>query len=448
MRKKIFLMVLCIGIIMSFVITSSPLVFGQTKPAQPAKPEPAKPAQPAKPIIVGVPTSLYTPFGRDGLKAVNLAVEEVNAKGGVLVGKEKRPFKVVVTDTRDGEPATPTHDALMAYEKLILEQKPHAVLVAPFRSEALIASMDLVAKYKIPQLGTIAQTPAFQRQFKTDPEKYKYLFRVTTDATVPGMYLSRALDLLKKDYKLESVYILYQDTLWAQAFAGVVRKHGQETGWKEVGYDAYAAGASDFSPGLTKAKEGKAQVIAMMWDVPLGAGIFAKQYVAMQVPALLVGFIPPMGSPAAVKAVGQEVEYSITVEFPVGASLPLKKLPKTVEFLTKFKKKYGDYPEPPAVNSSAYDSVFILAQAIERAGGLDADKLVTALEQTDYKGVSGRIRFNKEQHTAIFGDKDPNETGVAVVFQWQKDKTGTLIRVPVYPEFAAEGKIILPPWMK
>ncbi len=448
-----FLFFLIIAFGMSFSITSEAQkekVPAKAPAAAPAKPAatPVKPAVPAKPIIIGVPTSIYTSFGRDGLNALNLAVEEINAKGGVLVGKEKRPFKVVVTDTRDGEPATPTHDALMAYEKLILEQKPHAVVIGPFRSEFLIASMDLVAKYKFPQLGTIAQTPAFQKQFKTDPEKYKYLFRVTTDATVPGMYLSRVLDLLKKDYKLESIYTLYQDTLWAQAFAGVVKKHCQETGWKEVGYDAYAAGASDFSPGLTKAKEGKAQVIAMIWDVPLGAGIFAKQFVAMQVPALLIGFLPPMASPAALRTVGPEVEYSIAVEFPVGASLPLKKLPKTVEFLGKFKKKYKDLPEAAAVNSSAYDAVFILAQAIERAGTLDADKLVVALEQTDYKGVSGRIRFNKEQHTAIFGDKDPNETGVAVVFQWQKDKSGQLVRVPIYPEFLSEGKIILPPWMK
>lgn len=437
--KKIFFCFLVTAFVFSFSIISE---------AQQKAPAKAPAAASAKPIVIGVPTSLYTPFGRDGLKAVNLAVEEINKKGGVLIGKERRPFKVVQTDTRDGEPATPTHDALMAYEKLILEQKPQAVVVGPFRSEFLIASMDLVAKHKFPQLGTIAQTPAFQAQFKKDPEKYKYLFRVTTDSTVPGMYLSRALDLLKKDFKLENIYILYQDTLWAQAFAGVVRKHCQENGWKEVGYDAYAAGASDFSPGLSKAKEGKAQVIAMMWDVPLGAGIFAKQYVAMQVPALLIGFIPPMAAPGAVKSVGAEVEYSIAVEFPVGASLPLKKLPRTVEFLDKFKKKYKELPEAPAVNSSAYDSVFILAEAIERAGTLDSDKLVAALEKTDYKGVSGRIKFNKEQHTAIFGDKDYDETGISVVFQWQKDKSGQLVRVPVYPDFVAEGKIVLPPWMK
>jgi branched-chain amino acid transport system substrate-binding protein len=149
----------------------------------------------------------------------------------------------------------------------------------------------------------------------------------------------------------------------------------------------------------------------------------------------------------AVKTVGPEVEYSLSVEFPVGASLPLKKLPKTVEFLNKFKQKYGSLPEAAAVNSSAYDAVFILAEAIERAGSLDPDKLVVELEKTDYRGVSGRIRFN-EQHVAVFGHEDPNETGVCVVFQWQKGADGTLRRVPVYPDFLAEGKILLPPWMK
>jgi len=399
------------------------------------------PSSAVEPIIVGVPTSIYTPFGRDGLKAVNMAVEEINAKGGVSVGSEKRPIKVVVTDTRDGEPTTPVHDALMAYEKLILEQKPHATVIAPFRSETIIASMDLVAKYKVPQLQTIAQTPQFQAKFKTDPEKYKYLFRVCTDAAIDAGYIAGALDALKKDFGLNKVYFIPQDTLWALGFVGVLRKHCEKTGWQEVGYEPYAAGATDFSPGLTKVKEGGAQVIGMVWDVPLGAGIFSKQWAAMKVPALVVGFVPPMAAPDAWKTVGKDVEYSIQVEFPVGSSVPLKKLPKTVEFLDRFQKKYGKVPEAAAVNSSAYDSVYILAAAIERAGTLDPDKLVTALEQTDYRGVSGRLRFNK-YHIIDF-NSNPEETGVCVVFQWQKEK-----RVPIYPAFLAEAKVALPPWMK
>jgi branched-chain amino acid transport system substrate-binding protein len=148
-----------------------------------------------------------------------------------------------------------------------------------------------------------------------------------------------------------------------------------------------------------------------------------------------------MAAADAWKTVGKDIEYSIHVEFPVGASLPLRKLPKTVEFLDKFKKKYEKLPEAAAVNSSAYDAVYILAAAIERAGGLDADKLVVALEQTDYRGVGGRLRFNKD-HITVF-DSNPDETGVCVVFQWQKGE-----RVPVYPAFLAEKKIELPPWMK
>ena len=48
----------------------------------------------------------------------------------------------------------------------------------------------------------------------------------------------------------------------------------------------------------------------------------------------------------------------------------------------------------------------------------------------------------------VFGHEDPEKTGVAAVFQWQKDKSGNLVRVPVYPKFLAEGEIQLPPWMK
>jgi branched-chain amino acid transport system substrate-binding protein len=397
----------------------------------------------ADPVVLAVPTSLYTPFGRGCVKAVELAIEEINAAGGVKIGNEKRPLVAVVADTRCGEPATPVHDALMAYEKLILEKKPHAILVGAFRSEVLIAAMDMVAKYKIPHLHTIAQTPQFQKKFAEDPQKYKYLFRPTTDALVDASYINAAMEILKKQFGLENVLFIYQDTLWAQAFAGLMRKQCTEKGWKDLGFDGYAAGANDFSPALSKAKEQKAQVIGMVWDVPLGAGIFAKQYKAMKVPAVVVGFVPPLGAPDAVKTLGPGVEHTITVEFPVGASLALAKLPKTGKFLDAFKKKFGALPEAPAVNSSAYDAVYLTKEAIERAGSLDADKIVAELEKTDYAGVSGRLKFN-EQHIAVFGHDDPEKTGVCTVFQWQKGADGELKRVPVYPPFLAEGEIKLP----
>jgi len=95
---------------------------------------------------------------------VELAVSEINSAGGVTVGAEKRPFKVESIDIRDAAPGVPVPEALLGIEKLILEKKPVALLVGPFRSEALMAGMDIIAKYKVPLLGAIAMTPASKKR--------------------------------------------------------------------------------------------------------------------------------------------------------------------------------------------------------------------------------------------------------------------------------------------
>ena len=88
----------------------------------------------AEPIVIGVPTSLGFLEGKESHKAVQMAVGEINAKGGVMVGGQKRPFKVVAADLRDAAAGVPVPEALLGMEKMILEQKPTAILVGPFRS--------------------------------------------------------------------------------------------------------------------------------------------------------------------------------------------------------------------------------------------------------------------------------------------------------------------------
>jgi branched-chain amino acid transport system substrate-binding protein len=75
-----------------------------------------------EPIVIGCPLSTAFLYGWDAERAITLAVEEINAEGGVNVGGEKRPFKMEVIDTRDLEPGVPVSDALLAVEKLILEK--------------------------------------------------------------------------------------------------------------------------------------------------------------------------------------------------------------------------------------------------------------------------------------------------------------------------------------
>jgi len=92
--------------------------------------------------------------------------------------------------------------------------------------------------------------------------------------------------------------------------------------------------------------------------------------------------------------------------------------------------------------SSSYMAVYVLKDAIERAGALDPDKVVAELEKTDLVGVYGRLRFDPKSHQVI-PSTDPKEGAVGSILQWQAGK-----RVVVYPKSIAMGEIKLPPWMQ
>ena len=102
----------------------------------------------SKPIVLGCPLSTGFLYGWDAERGIKLAIDEINAKGGVKVNGEYRPFKVEVIDTRDLEPGVPISEALLAVQKLILQKKADFLLGGPVRSEAALAVMDLLSKYK------------------------------------------------------------------------------------------------------------------------------------------------------------------------------------------------------------------------------------------------------------------------------------------------------------
>jgi branched-chain amino acid transport system substrate-binding protein len=399
--------------------------------------------KPGDPIVIGVPTALGSIEGRDGWMAIQMAVEEINAKGGVKVGNTKHLLKAYSIDTREHEPGIPVQDALTATEKLILERKPHAIALGNFRSEVLLASMDLMSKYKLPYICSIAMTPLFQKKILDDYDKYKYCFRNCLNAPYLVMYLQGVMGFAKKQFGFNKAYIIVQDTLWAQGTGKGLEKWYKENGWEVAGFDAYALGASDFSPSLIKVRAQKAQVIVPIFDMPQ-SGILLKQARAMQIPALLAGFISPVAPENAWQAFEGEVDGMVNLVFEIGP-VPVKAVPKSVTFNENFGKKWG---KEARMNLSghgpgpSYDSVYIFANAIERAKTVEPDAVVKALEQTDMSGVIGRIKFGKD-HQVIYGF-DPKETALACAFQWRKPG----MRAVVFPEVVAEGKIELPPYMK
>lgn len=404
---------------------------------------PMLPAFAEKPILIGAPLSTAFLYGWDAEKAIKLAVEEINAAGGVKVGNEKRPFKVDVIDTRDLEPGVPTSEALLAVEKLIIEKKVNFIVGGPVRSEAALAAMPLLAKHKVISiLTTGALSPKYHALVGKNPEKFKYLFRISGEAAwmVKGELIP-CLQQIKKEFTLDKLFIMVQDVAHARKGGSILSKVMPKLGWKVLGDPVvFPTGATDFSMALLKAKKEKAQVIIIWMDMPQTA-ILLKQWHDMKVPALPFGtIIAAAEQPGFWKATDGKGEYCLANVVNAG-NAPSKATEWTMKFVDAYKKKYGLEPEGYGTSSS-YMAVYVLKDAIERAGSLDSDKVVAAMKKTDLMGVYGRIRFDPKTNQ-IIPSLDPKEGAVGTIFQWQAGK-----RVVVFPPKIATGKILLPPWMQ
>ena len=100
-----------------------------------------------------------------------------------ISGGQKRSFKVEVIDTRDLEPGVPVSEALLAVEKLILDKKADFIMGGPVRSEAALAAMPLLSKYKkVSILTTGVLTPKYHALVAEQYDKFKYCFRIHGEA--------------------------------------------------------------------------------------------------------------------------------------------------------------------------------------------------------------------------------------------------------------------------
>jgi branched-chain amino acid transport system substrate-binding protein len=393
-----------------------------------------------KPIVIGAPLATAFLYGWDAERGIRLAVEEINAAGGVTVGGKKRPFQAEVIDTRDLEAGVPVSEALLGVEKLILEKNADFIVGGPVRSEAALAAMDLLSKYKkVSILTTGVLTPAYHKKVEENYAKYKYCFRISSHVGVMANEFITFLGDIKKGHGFNKVYIMVQDVEHARKGGEVMKKMLSDKGWEVVDMKIYPTGTTDYSVGLNDAAGKKADILFLWMDMP-ESSILLKQWSTMKMKALPMGFVNAAEQPGFWKATGGKGEFLI-VNLVNGGNAPAKITPWTMKFADAYKKKWGLEPEGYGTSSS-YMAVYVLKDAIERAGSTDSDKVIAALENVNLMGVYGKIRFDRKSHQ-IIPSLDPAQGAVTSIIQWQKGR-----RVQVFPPKTAEGKIQLPPWMK
>jgi branched-chain amino acid transport system substrate-binding protein len=420
--------VVSVTLISIFLLTGTPKVIAQTKPT-------------GKPIIIGCAVPLKFLYGSGAARSATLAVEEINAAGGVNIGGVKHPFQLEVADDRDTEPGTPTSEALIVIEKLILDKGAKFFVGGPIRSEAALAAMDLFVKYKAVVIwGAGTLTPELTQRIAKNYDKYKYLFRESGDVVWLIKEFAFLFNDLKANHGFNKLHIIVQDVEHARKAGDVVEGVLQKAGWTVTGKERFPQGTQDFSVPLLNAKEKGAQVLFIWGEAP-ETQILIKQWHSLKIPALPLGFMNHIEPIEAWQQTDKACEYAICNQVNAGSAYADFN-PWVVKWWNAYKNRWGTEPEMYCVQVP-YTSVYVLKNAIERAGSLDPDKVVKALEETDLKGTpQGRIRFNPKDHEVI-PSLDPNEGAVGSIFQWQAGK-----RVLVFPSKVAVGKVQLPPWMK
>jgi branched-chain amino acid transport system substrate-binding protein len=248
-----------------------------------------------KAIVIGSPLSTGFPDGVDAERGVRLAVEEINAAGGVNVAGQMRPLKLEVMDTRDLEPGVPVSEALLTVEKLILGKGADFIVGGPIRSEAALAAMGLVSQYKtVSIISAGVLTPRYHKLVAKNYDKYKYCFRMTGNVVNPIRESIGILESIRAKHGFNKIFIMVQDVAHARAAGSKIKEGLEEKGWNVVGFEKYPTGSTDFSVGLLKAKAAGVQTLFYWFDMP-EISILTKQWFDMKIDALPVGFGASMG---------------------------------------------------------------------------------------------------------------------------------------------------------
>jgi branched-chain amino acid transport system substrate-binding protein len=316
-------------------------------------------------------TGATASFGQSSHKGTQMAIDEVNAAGGVL-GKK---LKLITEDdqSRPGEAAT-------VVRKMLSRDKIVALLGEVASSRSLEAA-PLCQQAGIPMISPASTNPKVT-------EVGDFVFRVCFIDPFQGTVLSK-FALSKGWRKVAVLTDVKQD--YSVGLSQYFKKHFTANGGEIVGEQSYSSGDKDFKAQLTAIKGSQPDAVVAS-GYYTETGLISLQARELQVSAPLLGG-DGWDSPSLVEVGGKAIEGSFfsnhfSVEDPA---------PAIQGFLKKYRDKFG--AEPDAMSALGYDSAMILVDALKRAGTTEGPKLKAAIASTkDFAAVTGKISLNSERN--------------------------------------------------
>jgi branched-chain amino acid transport system substrate-binding protein len=334
-------------------------------------------------------------MGKDSENAARLAIDEINSRHPTIGGKQVRLQLDAQDDAAD--PRTGTQVA----QKLVDDGV--VAVVGDINSGVSIPASRIYSEANVTQISQGSTNPTFTQQ------GYKTTYRlVATDALQGPALAHYALGTLHA----KKIAVVDDSTAYGQGLANEFEKAARASGATIVAHEATNDKASDFRAILTKIKGLKPDVI-MYGGSDATAGPLAKQAANLGITAHVLG-----GDGACtdkmIELAGDAIGNVVCSE----AGLALSKMPKGQAFDQRYVARYKMPID--AYAPFAYDAVYVIYSAMQRAGSSDRAKILAAMPTTQYDGVIGKIAFDshgdlKDAAITIYQFKDHKKDVVDVI---------------------------------
>lgn len=333
-------------------------------------PTPAAPAE----LRIGVISMLTEPYASTDGKwmnnALELAVKQVNAAGGVEVNGQRYRLVLVVEDDQNSP-----QEAAAAATRLI-NQKNVVAIIGPLYSGTALAAGQVAENARVPMISPTATSPAVTT-------RRQYIFRACFNDELQGQALARFLRVTK-GYNYAGMLYDVSDAYNA-ALASSFKQYFEQVGGRVLVEKTYTADVSDFSAYLESFANRNLQLVFLP-DYPEKLLKQAQQLREAGIQAVLVGGDSWDGADVSLPAL--DGSYYSTHWF---ASLDA---PVSQAFVKAYQEAYGEVPNPTAALS--YDALQLIIAAVRAQGEVSPEAITRGLQGLhDFSGVTGTISYTQ-----------------------------------------------------
>jgi urea transport system substrate-binding protein len=333
-------------------------------------------AHAADTIKIGVPVGLSganSVVAPSVVQSSELAVEEINAKGGVL----GRMLELVVADDSSGAAG-----AQKAFDSLIFQKKAD-VIISMETSAARNAGLPIVNRGK---------TPFIYTSFYEGRSCSRYMY---VNAWVPDQQVAPIVDYFMKKNNAKNFFLIGSDYAFGRGMLEFTKTYIGKMGGKVIGEEYLPMDGSDWTAIINKLRSAKPDAI-----ITSTAGGAPNVTLTKQLRA--AGVTLPYGNLAVDEGTAKEMGPDAEGIAISGSYLTNIDSARNKEFLAAMGKKFGDKLKTPNdLSVPQYEAIYLYKAAVEKAGSTNVDKVIPALAEVKFDGPRGTLQMNKQRHTPL-----------------------------------------------